>query len=61
MPSNLQRRFATIEETAETLRCSVSTVRWLISTGRLTSIKPARRRLIPVEVLEAFIAAGTNR
>ncbi len=61
MSSNADRRFYTIEEAAEVLRCSTSTVRWLIHRGRLESVRPARRRLIPVVALETFIAAGAGR
>jgi len=60
MTTQRDRRYHTIEEVADILRCSLSSVRWYLHTGRLQSIRPARRRLIPVEALEAFIALGSR-
>ena len=54
-------RYYTVEEVANVLRCSVSSVRWFLRVGRIKSIRPARRRLIPVEAVETFLAAGANR
>jgi excisionase family DNA binding protein len=47
-----------VPEVADFLRTSESTVFYLLRTGRLSSVKPARRRLIPRAELVAFLERG---
>jgi excisionase family DNA binding protein len=54
------RRFLTIEECAAVARVSVSSVRHWLRTGRLNSIRPARRRLVERVEFERFLAEGTK-
>lgn len=55
------RRFYTVEEFAELFRMPVSSVRWLCQVGKIRSLKPARRRLIPAEFVEEFARQGQGR
>jgi excisionase family DNA binding protein len=50
----------TVEEATARLRLSERTVRSLISSGELPSVKIKRRRLVPAEALEAFIHSHLN-
>jgi excisionase family DNA binding protein len=45
-----------LEEVAQLARASVSTVRHWIRSGRLRSVRPGRRRLVPRADLDAFLA-----
>jgi excisionase family DNA binding protein len=45
----------TLPEVAQRVRVSVSTVRHWIRTGTLPSVRPARRRLVPRDAVEAFV------
>jgi len=47
-----------INEVANIARVSPDTVRFWIKTGRLSSIRPGRRRLVRREALDAFLASG---
>jgi len=55
-----QRRFLTIEECAAVARVSPSSVRHWLRTGKLKSLRPARRRLVDRIEFERFLA-GDNR
>lgn len=44
-----------VEEVAEIARTSPSTVRYWISTGKLKSIRPGRRRLVEDRELKRFL------
>ena len=46
-----------VEEAAQLLRVGRSTVYDLIRSGRLRSFKLGRRRLVPVDAVEAMITA----
>jgi excisionase family DNA binding protein len=48
-------RYLLIEEVAEITRSSESTVRYWLSVGKLKSIRPGRRRLIPEAELRRFL------
>lgn len=48
----------TIEQTAEYLQVSVSTVRRMVRDGRLRSVSLGRLRRVPKPALEEFIAQG---
>jgi predicted DNA-binding transcriptional regulator AlpA len=54
------RRAYQINEAVDTYRLSRSTLYKLMSTGTPRSVKVDGRRLIPVEALEALIAAGSQ-
>lgn len=45
-----------VDEAAVALRLSRSAIYELIRSGRLRSVKEGRRRLIPVEALEEYLA-----
>jgi excisionase family DNA binding protein len=45
----------TIDEVAVFMRAPVSSVRGWISCGRLGSVRPGRRRLIPRAALQRFL------
>ena len=47
-----------LEEVAYIFKCSVETVRWWVKQGKLASVRPGRRRLVPVEAVEEFIAGA---
>jgi excisionase family DNA binding protein len=51
MPS----KYLFLEEVAEEARVSLSTVRHWISTGKLRSVKPGRRRMVAREDLDALL------
>lgn len=48
-------RFLSVEETAETLRCSIPTVHRWIKSGALPSVRIGARRLIPEAAIDAMI------
>jgi len=48
----------TIEQTAEYLQVSVSTVRRMVRDGRLRSVSLGRLRRVPESALQEFIAQG---
>ena len=48
-------RFLSVEETAETLRCSIPTVHRWIKSGALPSVRIGARRLIPEAVIDTLI------
>lgn len=57
-------RLLTVPETAEYMRVSVSTIRNYIHDGRLPVVRysgGSARRLIPVDAIDALIAAHTHR
>lgn len=45
-----------VDEAAEALRLSRSTLYELIRSGRLRSVKSGRRRLVPVAALAEYVA-----
>lgn len=47
-----------VEEAAEALRLSRSTLYELIRSGQLRSVKFGRRRLVPVDALDEYVAAA---
>lgn len=49
------QRFMLIAEVAREARVSVSSVRHWLRTGKLTSVRPARRRLIARDEFERFM------
>lgn len=55
-----QRRAYQINKAVAAYRLSRSTIYKLMNTGKLRSVKVGRRRLIPVESIEALIA-GSGR
>ncbi len=54
MPSE----FLFLEEVAAETRAALSTVRYWITTGKLPSVRPGRRRLVRRTDLERFLAAS---
>jgi len=50
-----KQRFVLVAEVAREARVSVSSVRHWLRTGRLVSIRPGRRRLVPREEFERFV------
>lgn len=50
-----RQRFMLIAEVAREARVSISSVRHWLRTGKLTSIRPARRRLIARDEFERFM------
>lgn len=48
--------FLILEEVAELTRAKLETVRTWVKLGRLSSIRPGRRRLVRRQDLEAFLA-----
>lgn len=51
-------RLLTVPEVAAVARAPVTSVRGWLADGRLKSIRPGRRRLVPREELERFLAGG---
>jgi excisionase family DNA binding protein len=47
--------YNTIQETADLLRVSASTVKRLVRRGELTAVKICRRTLIPATSLDVFL------
>jgi excisionase family DNA binding protein len=56
-----ETEFLLIDDVARICRTSPETVRFWIKTGRLRSIKPARRRLIARSDFQRFIEGKTAR
>lgn len=54
-------RLLLIEEVAMICRASPSTVRFWIKTGKLRSIRPGRRRLIPEADLQRLLSGRRSR
>lgn len=46
-----------VDEAAEALRISRSVIYELIRSGRLRTVKVGRRRLVPVQALEDYVAS----
>jgi len=61
MSSIATERFLRIDEVAREARVSQSTVRHWLRTGRLSSTKLGKRRVIPRDAFEALVARGTAR
>ncbi|MDF1659433.1 MAG: helix-turn-helix domain-containing protein [Verrucomicrobiales bacterium] len=53
-----QRRAFKIDEAAEVLGVSHWTVRRLIKSGKLTSVRALRHHLIPSEAIDRFLEVG---
>jgi hypothetical protein len=49
-------RFMLLSEVATEARVSISSVRHWLRTGRLRSVRPARRRLVRLQDFERFLA-----
>jgi excisionase family DNA binding protein len=49
--------FLFLQEVADELRTSLSTVRYWIATGKLPSVRPGRHRLVRRRDLDAFVEA----
>ena len=56
MPPPIRPEFLTIDEAAEALRLSRSTIYRLLDSGELAYSQIGRRRRIPVDALRAFAA-----
>ncbi len=50
-----------LEEVAVETRAALSTVRYWITTGKLPSLRPGRRRLVRRSDLERFLAASGGK
>jgi excisionase family DNA binding protein len=48
--------FLLLTECAEHARVAVSTIRYWITTGKLRSVRPGRRRMVRRDDLDAFLA-----
>ena len=60
-PPNVRRyEWLTVQEVAQLARTAPSSVRHWITTGRLRSSRPGRRRLVRSDDLEAFLSNGSN-
>jgi excisionase family DNA binding protein len=46
-----------VDEAADALRLSRSLIYELIRSGRLTTVKAGRRRLVPVSALEEYVSS----
>jgi excisionase family DNA binding protein len=46
-----------VDEAAEALRISRSVIYELIRSGRLRTVKVGRRRLVPVQALDEYVAS----
>lgn len=53
--SMTSRNLLTRDEVAERLRCSITTVSRMLSSGELYSVRIQRRVLIPEEALDAWV------
>jgi excisionase family DNA binding protein len=53
-------RLLTIPEVASVARAPITSVRGWLATGRLQSVRPGRRRLIPRDALERFLAGDAQ-
>ena len=53
-----QTHFLLIDEVASICRVSINTVRYWLRTGRLPSIRPARRRLVERVEVERFLRSN---
>ena len=56
-----QTTYMLVDEVAEVCRVSKSTVRHWLQTGRLPSIRPARRRLVARAEFERFLSLKPRR
>lgn len=56
-----EHAFLLIEEVAVLLRTTPNSVRYWIQTGKLKSIRPGRRRLIPRVALDEFLEKSAQR
>jgi excisionase family DNA binding protein len=52
---NVEPRLLSIKDAARVLGVGVSSVWLLIADGKLKAIRVGRRRLVPVEAIDAFI------
>lgn len=52
--------FLLLDEIARMCRAPVSTVRYWVSTGRLRSIRPGRRRLVRRVDLDRFLTSADS-
>lgn len=55
MPSRSRSPLLTISEAARIANHPESTVRWWLQLGRLPSVKPGRRRMVPMRDLAEFL------
>ena len=55
------RVLLSVEEAAQRLNVGRTTVYALIKAGDLVTVKVGRRRLVPAEAVDAYIAALTNQ
>lgn len=53
--NSMAKRFLTLQECANEARTAVSTVRYWLRVGKLKSIRPGRRRLVPRDSFERFL------
>ncbi len=60
-PNSDAREYLLVEEVAEHGRTSVATVRKWLSTGKLKSSRPGRRRLVRRADLEAFLMSSPTK
>jgi len=60
MRSLSAERLLRIGEVAQEARVSASTVRHWLRTGRLSSTKLGKRRVIPRDAFEAMVSRGTR-
>ena len=58
MNTTARERFLLIDEVAREARVSESTVRHWLRTGRLSSTKLGKRRVIPRDAFEAMVSRG---
>jgi excisionase family DNA binding protein len=55
------KRYYTVAEVADIMRCSPKTVWNLCREHEIPATKPAGMWLIPVEPFDAWLAAGSNK
>jgi excisionase family DNA binding protein len=58
VPVSAEPQFLLVPEVAAIARVSVGTVRHWIAIGKLPSVKPGRRVMVRLAVLEQFLAAA---
>lgn len=59
-PRPERRRLLSVEEAATQINVSERTLRSLISGGEILSVKVGRRRLLPVDSVDAFVRRLVN-
>lgn len=55
---SLDSPFLMLEEVAAYTRAPLSSVRYWITTGRLESVRPGRRRMVTIRALLAFLESA---